>query len=286
MQPAPPGSRLVLGALRRSLPRAGCEAGVTSTSRGGQAGRSARARLAGRGSGRGAGEHARARTPGQPGRPLLPVTAVALLLVVPLKAAEAAAAPDTCGGDPPAARRCGPWRRRYCWAPAAAVSGSGIPALGLVRSTQAPPQECGLHPRRPGGARRRAEKRGEGWRDARALRTRSATVGGPGGARAPLPSSLCSPSLVPFPPGESGLKLLTLQCAHVGRLGTTATVQTRTAKKARGQLPGTPPPRTPLLSQIFHAAFGVEGLEWEDRASCDEVRILVKSTRKAFCPTA
>lgn len=118
-----------------------------------------------RGVGAGAGRRARARAhPGQPGRPLLPVTAAALL-VVPLKAAEAAAAaaaPDTCGGDPPAARRCGPWRRRCCWAPAAAVSGSGIPALGLVRSTQAPPQECGLHPRRPGGTRRRAERRGEG----------------------------------------------------------------------------------------------------------------------------
>lgn len=117
-----------------------------------------------RGVGAGAGRRARARAhPGQPGRPLLPVTAAALL-VVPLKAAEAAAAaaPDTCGGDPPAARRCGPWRRRCCWAPAAAVSGSGIPALRLVRSTQAPPQECGLHPRRPGGTRRRAERRGEG----------------------------------------------------------------------------------------------------------------------------
>lgn len=61
-------------------------------------------------------------------------------------------------------------------------------------------------------------------------------------------------------------------------------MQNRTAKKARGQLPGTPLPssRTPLLSRGFRAAFGVEGLEWEDRASCDEVRILVKSTRKAF----
>lgn len=56
--PRSPGDRLVLGALRRSLPRAGCEAGVTSTSRGGQAGRSARAR---------GGEHARARTPGSLG---------------------------------------------------------------------------------------------------------------------------------------------------------------------------------------------------------------------------
>lgn len=69
--PRSPGDRLILGALRQSLPRAGCEAGVTSTSRGGQAGRSARAR---------GGEHARARTPGQPGRPLLPVTAAALLV--------------------------------------------------------------------------------------------------------------------------------------------------------------------------------------------------------------
>lgn len=63
-----------------ACPEPGCEAGVTSTSRGGQAGRSARARLARPGVGAGSGRRARARArPGQPRRPLLPVTAAALL---------------------------------------------------------------------------------------------------------------------------------------------------------------------------------------------------------------
>lgn len=106
---------VLLGGLGRSLPRAGCEAGVTSRSRGGQEGRSARARLVGRGSERGTGARARA-FPG--GRVCL---CGCTCWSGPLQAAEAAAAPDTCGGDPPAARRCGPWWRRCCWAPAAAA---------------------------------------------------------------------------------------------------------------------------------------------------------------------
>lgn len=125
-----PGAGWILALSARSLPGAGCEAGVTSTSRGGQAGRSARARLAGRGSGARGGEHARARTPGSlGGRSCLPACLPAChgcgaagrslegkrrrrLLQTPAAAAAA---------TPLAARRCGPWRRRCCWAPAAAV---------------------------------------------------------------------------------------------------------------------------------------------------------------------
>lgn len=116
---------------------------------------------------------------------------------------------------------CGEW-----------LGGSRLSSWGAAPGR--PRRSVGLHPRRPGGARKRAERR----------RERVAGCAGPAhperhcgraprGIGAPA-SSLCSPSRVPFPPGESGLKLLTLQCAHVGRLETTATVQSRTAKKARG----------------------------------------------------
>lgn len=257
--PRSPGRRLGLGALRRSLPRAG----VTSTSRGGQAGRSARARLAGRGSGRGAAS-TRARSP---------------------RAAWAAASACHCcgaagrslegsggGGGSRHLRRRPPGGAEM-WPLAAALllgsccCGEWLGDPGSRAGAQHPGAPAGVWAAPPPARRRPEESREKrrGWRDARALRTRSATVGGPGGASAPLPPPCALLPLVPVPPSaENGLKLLTLQRAHVGRLGTTATVQTRTAKKARGQLTGTPP--SPLLSHpslfsVFHAAFGVEGLE-------------------------
>lgn len=238
-------------ALRRSLPRAGCEAGVTSTSRGGQAGRSARARLAGRGSGRGAAS-TRARA------------SRAAWAAAPACHCCGAAGRSLEGSGGGGGGGCSRHLRRRppggaeMWPLAAALllgsccCGEWLGDPGSRAGAQHPGAPAGVWAAPPPARRHPEESREKrrGWRVARALRTRSATVGGPGGASAPLPPSLCSPSLVPFPPGESGLKLLTLQCAHVGRLGTTATVQTRTAKKARGQLPGTPPPlfssRTPL----------------------------------------
>lgn len=254
-----------------ACPEPGCEPGVTSTSRGGQAGRSARARLArSRGVGAGSGRRTRARAhPGSLGGRFSLSLLRRCSLVVPLKAAEAVAAPDTCGGDPPAAaRRCGPWWRRCCWAPAAAVSGSGIPAaLGLVRSTRAPPQECGLHPRRSGGAREKSEEERRGWRDARALRTPSAPVGGPRGASARLPAPLPPLSFhgPPFPPRESGLKLLTLQCAHVGKTRNNRNCASLNCKESEGGSCQEPPLLVPL--SLLGASTQHLGLKvWSGRA--------------------
>lgn len=66
-------------------------------------------------------------------------------------------------------------------------------------------------------------------------------------------SSLCSPSLVPFPPGESGLKLLTLQCAHVGRTGNNRNCAKPQLQRKRGG--SCRPPSPPLAPLSFLRAF-------------------------------
>lgn len=140
----------------------------------------------------------------------------------------------------------------------------------------------------PLSVRRRPEKSGEerrGWRDARALRTPSAPVGGPRGASAPQPAPLPPLSFrgPPFPPGVSGLKLLTLQCAHVGNTRNNRNCASLNCKESEGGSCQEPPPLVPLF--LLGASTQHLGLKvWSGRAgaSCDEVRILVKSIRKAF----
>lgn len=239
-----PGNRLVLGAPRRSLPRAGCEAGFTSTSRGGQAGRSARARLAGRGSGRGRGA-ASTRT-------RVPRAAWAADPAYHGCGAAGRSLEGSGGGGCSRHLRRRPPGGAEMWPLAAALllgsccCGEWLGDPGSQAGAQHPGAPAGVWAAPPPARRRPEESREE---------ERVAGCTGPvhperhcGRARrgigAPA-SSLCSPSLVPFPLGESGLKLLTLQCAHVRKTGNNCNCAKPNCKESEGAAAGDP---TPLLS--------------------------------------
>lgn len=264
VQPAQPGCRLALGALRRSLPRAGCEVGVTSTSRGGQAGRSARARLAGRGSGRGAAS-TRARVPR------------AAWAAVPACHCCGAAGRslEGSGGGGGCSRHL---RRRppggaEMWPLAAALllgsccCGEWLGDPGSQVGAQHPGAPAGVWAAPPPARRHpeesREERRGEGGGMRGPCAPGAPLWEGPAGQRRPCLLPLLSfPS--PFLPRGERAEAPHSPVRTRRKTGNNRNCANPNCKESEGAAAGDPPPllsHPSLLSQCFHEAFGVEGLE-------------------------